>query len=236
MASKKSTAPALITFKKVTKTYGTGPSAVEVLHGIDFEVKKGEFVAIMGASGGGKSTLMNIIGTLDKLTTGEYFFEGQRIDQLNSVQLAQLRNQRIGFVFQSFNLLTRINVSKNIERPMMYGQIPPNQRQERIKSVLEKMQLADKIKAMPLELSGGQQQRIAIARALVMNPALILADEPTGALDSKTATLVMEELKRINQESGTTLILVTHDQKTADYADRIIRIADGRIIKSWSLN
>jgi putative ABC transport system ATP-binding protein len=172
---------------------------------------------------------MNIIGTLDNLTSGEYLFEGERVDDFKPEKLAELRNKRIGFIFQSFNLLPRLSVAKNIERPMMYGQIPKPQRRLRIEEVLDKVGLLEKKDAMPLELSGGQQQRVAIARALVMTPALILADEPTGALDSKTSAKVMSELQQINRDTQTTMILVTHDEKTASYAHRIIKVQDGLI-------
>jgi putative ABC transport system ATP-binding protein len=219
----------ILQLRGVRKTYGRGAAAVEVLHGIDLQVRRGEMVAIMGASGSGKSTLMNIIGTLDVLTEGEYFFEGERVDTFTSEKLADLRNQRIGFIFQSFNLLTRLSVAKNIERPMMYGQIPLSQRRKRVEEVLKKVELLEKKDAMPMELSGGQQQRVAIARALVMEPTVILADEPTGALDSKTSTKVMKELRRINQEMTVTMILVTHDEKTAAWADRVIKVQDGLV-------
>jgi putative ABC transport system ATP-binding protein len=220
---------AIVELREVKKTYGKGAGAVEVLHGINLQVQKGEMVAIMGASGSGKSTLMNIIGTLDRLTSGEYLFEGERVDDFSSARLADLRNRRIGFIFQSFNLLTRLSVAQNIERPMMYGQIPRGERQGRIEAALEKVGLLEKKLVFPKQLSGGQQQRVAVARSLVMAPALILADEPTGALDSKTSAKVMGELKKINQETGMTMILVTHDDKTATYADRIIRVQDGLV-------
>jgi putative ABC transport system ATP-binding protein len=219
----------IVALTEVKKSYGQGASEAEVLHGINLQVEKGEMVAIMGASGSGKSTLMNIIGTLDNWTSGEYLFEGKQIDGFSSKQLADLRNKRIGFIFQSFNLLTRLSVAKNIERPMMYGQIPPGERRARIEKALLRVGLLEKKNAMPMALSGGQQQRVAIARALVMEPALILADEPTGALDSKTSARVMGELKQINQETETTMILVTHDEKTAAYTDRIIRVQDGLV-------
>jgi putative ABC transport system ATP-binding protein len=224
----------LIQLKNITKTYGSGEAATEVLHAINLEINKGEFVAIMGASGSGKSTLMNILGTLDRPTSGDYFFASKKIDTYSPVELARLRNQDIGFVFQSFNLLPRINIAKNLERPMMYGQVPPKERQARIDAVLEKVGLLDKKDALPLKLSGGQQQRIAIARALVMSPPLILADEPTGALDSATAAMVMKELQHINKNLGTTILLITHDPKTASVAERLICIKDGHIVEGVS--
>ena len=220
----------LLRLNKITKTYGSGLALTEVLHGIDMTINKGEMVAIMGASGSGKSTLMNILGTLDRPTTGDYYFDEKKIDDYTPAQLANLRNKQIGFVFQSFNLLPRLSVGKNIERPMLYGQVPKEQRADRIKLVLEKVDLLAKKNSFPLNLSGGQQQRVAIARALIMKPALILGDEPTGALDSKTAIMVMNELVKVNQETGTTVVIITHDKQTAAYADRTIHLQDGKII------
>ncbi len=221
----------LLRLNKITKTYGSGLALTEVLHGIDMTIHKGEMVAIMGASGSGKSTLMNILGTLDRSTTGDYYFDEKKIDDYTAVQLANLRNKQIGFVFQSFNLLPRLTVEKNIERPMLYGQIPHEQRIERIKSVLDKVGLLEKKDNYPLNLSGGQQQRVAIARALIMQPALILGDEPTGALDSKTAKMVMNELVKVNQETGTTVVIITHDPNIAQFAHRTIHLQDGKVIK-----
>lgn len=221
----------LIEIHQLTKTYGSGETKTEVLHDLNLTINKGEMVAIMGTSGSGKSTLMNILGTLDRLTSGEYLFDGKRIEEFTSEQLADLRNRQIGFVFQSFNLLPRLTVAKNIERPMLYGEIPLAERQLRIDTVLGKVGLSDKKDKYPLNLSGGQQQRVALARALIMNPSLILADEPTGALDSATATMVMKELKKINQETGTTLIIITHDSRVAGFAQRTIKIKDGRIVQ-----
>lgn len=205
--------------------------ATEVLHGLDLQITKGEMVAIMGTSGSGKSTLMNILGTLDRATSGDYFFAGKKIDDYSPAQLSQLRNHEIGFVFQSFNLLPRLTVAKNIERPMLYGEVPKGERAAKVQVVLQKVGLADKKDKYPLKLSGGQQQRVALARALIMDPQLILADEPTGALDSKTAVMVMDELTKINRETGTTIVIITHDEKVARFASRTIRLQDGRIIK-----
>lgn len=221
----------LLELKKITKVYGSGSAATEVLHGIDIKICRGEMVAIMGSSGSGKSTLMNILGTLDHPTTGDYFFAAKKIDDYSSTQLANLRNQEIGFVFQSFNLLPRLSVAKNIERPMLYGQIDKNERAKRIAEVLNKVGLLDRKDSYPLQLSGGQQQRVAIARALIMQPALILADEPTGALDSKTAVMVMNELIRVNQETETTIVIITHDPSVAKFAHRTIHLQDGKVIK-----
>ncbi|MDO5561425.1 MAG: ABC transporter ATP-binding protein [bacterium] len=219
----------LIELKNLVKIYGEGETAAEVLHGISLKINQGEMVAIMGTSGSGKSTLMNILGTLDHLSSGDYFFAGKKIDDYKPEQLARLRNREIGFVFQSFNLLPRLTVEKNIERPMLYGQVPKTERQARINNVLEKVGLLDKKDKYPLKLSGGQQQRVALARALVMQPNLILADEPTGALDSKTATMVMNELKHINQDTGTTIVIITHDERVASFAQRTIHLQDGKI-------
>lgn len=221
----------LIETRNLKKVYGEDETITEVLHGLDLVIKRGELVAIMGSSGSGKSTLMNILGTLDHSTSGDYFFAGKKIDDYSAAQLAELRNQKIGFVFQSFNLLPRLTVAKNIERPMLYGQVPPHERQPRIAAALTKVDLLDKKDKYPLKLSGGQQQRVALARALIMNPELILADEPTGALDSKTATMVMQELQKINRETGTTMIIITHDPQVAKFAQRTIHLQDGRIVK-----
>ena len=220
----------LIELQNLRKSYGEGDMATEVLHGLNLKIAQGEMVAIMGTSGSGKSTLMNILGTLDHATSGDYWFAGKKINEYNAQQLAALRNREIGFVFQSFNLLPRLTVTKNIERPMLYGAIPKSERAAKIASVLEKVGLLDKKDAYPLKLSGGQQQRVALARALVMSPHLILADEPTGALDSKTATMVMQELTKINRDTDTTIIIITHDEKVAQFAQRTIRVQDGRII------
>ena len=221
----------LISLRQLKKTYGEAEMATEVLHGLDLQITKGEMVAIMGTSGSGKSTLMNILGTLDRATSGDYFFAGKKIDDYSPAQLSQLRNHEIGFVFQSFNLLPRLTVAKNIERPMLYGEVPKGERAAKVQVVLQKVGLADKKDKYPLKLSGGQQQRVALARALIMDPQLILADEPTGALDSKTAVMVMDELTKINRETGTTIVIITHDEKVARFASRTIRLQDGRIIK-----
>lgn len=221
----------LISLRQLKKTYGEAEMATEVLHGLDLQIAKGEMVAIMGTSGSGKSTLMNILGTLDRATSGDYFFAGKKIDDYSPAQLSQLRNHEIGFVFQSFNLLPRLTVAKNIERPMLYGEVPKGERAAKVQVVLQKVGLADKKDKYPLKLSGGQQQRVALARALIMDPQLILADEPTGALDSKTAVMVMDELTKINRETGTTIVIITHDEKVAHFASRTIRLQDGRIIK-----
>jgi len=219
----------LIEIQDVTKTYVTGPVKYQALRGINFSINKGEFVAIMGASGSGKSTLMNIVGALDIPTTGKYKLNGKDISSYNDDELAQIRNKEIGFVFQSFNLLPRTTVLKNVERPIMYSMIDKKDRYKRAMEKLELVGLVDKKDNLSNHLSGGQIQRVAIARALVMNPSIILADEPTGNLDSKTAKEIMDILAKLNQR-GATIILITHEDVLAKYARRIIRLHDGLII------
>lgn len=214
---------------EITKVYGNGSLQVPVLHGIDLSVEDGEFIAIMGPSGSGKSTLMNIIGFLDYPTAGTFELNGENISSAKEKQLALLRNEHIGFVFQQFFLLPRLNALKNVEAPLIYAGVPKRERTERAKQMLEKVGLDDRMKHLPNQLSGGQKQRVAIARALVNNPTLILADEPTGALDSKTSAQIMELLVHLNQE-GKTVIIVTHEEEIAEYTDRIITLKDGKII------
>ncbi|VEF46549.1 putative ABC transporter ATP-binding protein [Bacillus freudenreichii] len=214
---------------EITKVYGNGALQVPVLHGIDLSVEDGEFIAIMGPSGSGKSTLMNIIGFLDYPTAGTFELNGENISSAKEKQLALLRNKHIGFVFQQFFLLPRLNALKNVEAPLIYAGVPKRERTERAVQMLEKVGLGDRMKHLPNQLSGGQKQRVAIARALVNNPTLILADEPTGALDSKTSAQIMELLVQLNQE-GKTVIIVTHEEEIADYTDRIINLKDGKII------
>lgn len=219
----------LIELQDVTKTYVTGSVKCQALRGISFSLNKGEFVAIMGASGSGKSTLMNIIGALDIPTTGKYKLNKKDISSYNDDELAQIRNKEIGFVFQSYNLLPRTTVLKNVERPIMYSQIHKKDRHKRAMEKLEMVGLADKIDNLSNHLSGGQIQRVAIARALVMNPSIILADEPTGNLDSKTAREIMDILARLNKQ-GVTIILITHEDELARYAKRVIKLHDGLIV------
>lgn len=220
----------MMKLSNVTKIYGSGDLKIPVLHGINLEINEGEFVAIMGPSGSGKSTLMNIIGFLDKQTDGTYALNGEDVDNAKERELARLRNEHIGFVFQQFFLLPRLNAQKNVETPLIYAGVSKKERAERAKALLEKVGLSDRIKHLPSELSGGQKQRVAIARALINQPSIILADEPTGALDSKTGVQIMELLKELNRE-GKTVIIVTHEEEIAAYTDRIIMLRDGLIVE-----
>jgi putative ABC transport system ATP-binding protein len=216
----------------ITKVYGNGALQVPVLHGINISVEDGEFIAIMGPSGSGKSTLMNIIGFLDDPTEGIFELNGEKIANANEKKLAELRNKHIGFVFQQFFLLPRLSALKNVELPLIYAGVPKHERLERAVRMLQKVGLEDRMKHLPSELSGGQKQRVAIARALVTNPSIILADEPTGALDSKTGKQIMELLVQLNQE-GKTVIIVTHEEEIAEYTNRRITLKDGRITDDW---
>lgn len=220
----------MIKLEGVTKSYKNGKETMDVLKGINLEISQGDFVAIMGPSGSGKSTLMNIIGCLDRPTSGAYYFEGKDISSLNDHELANIRNKKIGFVFQQFHLLPRLNALKNVELPMIYAGISKKQRDELAKQALIKVGLGDRIRHMPNELSGGQKQRVAIARAIVNNPKLILADEPTGALDTKTSEAIMEQFTMLNKE-GTTIIVVTHEHEVAQFAKRTIVVRDGEILQ-----
>jgi len=219
----------LIQIEHVTKTYGEVPNETYALDNVSLAVNSGEFVAIIGPSGSGKSTLMNHIGCLDKPTEGRYFFEGKSTFELSENALAKIRNEKIGFVFQSFNLLPRTSALKNVAMPLLYGTVSTEERLSRAKSMLEKVRLSDKLESTPAKLSGGQQQRVAIARALVNNPAVILADEPTGNLDSKSSAEIMAILAKLNSE-GKTIIMITHEREIASYAERIIEMKDGKII------
>jgi putative ABC transport system ATP-binding protein len=219
----------MIELKDITKTYRMGEVDFTVLFGVSLNVQKGEFIAIMGPSGSGKSTIMNIIGCLDRPTTGSYRFEDREISAMTDDELALIRNVKIGFVFQTFNLLARFSALKNVEVPLIYGGVPARLRKERSIPMLEKVGLADRLHHKPTELSGGQQQRVAIARALVNNPPLLLADEPTGNLDSRSGDDILKILTRLN-EQGVTVIIVTHDQTVAARCKRIINVKDGQII------
>jgi len=221
----------LIEVTKLTKTYQMGIQQVPALDGVDFRIEKGEFVAIMGPSGSGKSSLMNLLGCLDHPSSGVYRLENRNIQDMNANQLADVRNQRIGFVFQSFNLLPRASALENIELPLLYGRVPKPK--EIALKALERVGLAHRAKHNPTELSGGERQRVAIARALVNRPAIILADEPTGNLDSATGKEIMDLFQELNQEE-VTLVLVTHEQEVAQKTKRIIQMKDGKIIADTS--
>lgn len=220
----------LISLKEVTKRYPVGKTDYyQALNGIDLEIQAGEFVAITGPSGSGKSTLMHILGALDTPTTGHHYFKGKDIGSYDENHLAEIRNKEIGFVFQFFNLLPRTTVFKNVERPMLYGGVPLSQRKERVMASLQKVGIADKADNLSNHISGGQIQRVAIARALIMNPSIILADEPTGNLDSKTSAEIMNILLDLNKQ-GRTIIVITHEEEMANFANRKIKIVDGKII------
>lgn len=219
----------MINTVNLTKIFRTDEVETTALNNVSFDVKPGEFVAIMGPSGCGKSTLLNILGLLDNPSGGEYHFNGTNVARFNERQRARMRKENIGFVFQNFNLIDELNVFENVELPLIYLGLSASERRKRVEVALEQMQITHRKKHFPLQLSGGQQQRVAVARAVVSNPKLILADEPTGNLDSANGEEVMNLLERLNQQ-GTTLIIVTHSQRDAGYAQRIIRLFDGQIV------
>jgi len=219
----------LLKTEDLAKDYRIGPHVVHALQNVSVAVERGEFVAVMGPSGSGKSTLMNLLGCLDKPTDGHYFFDGEDISFFTRDQLALTRNRKIGFVFQTFNLLPRNTALDNVELPLLYGRTPRRERRLRAEAVLDAVGLADRAHHRPSQLSGGQQQRVAIARALVNNPSLILADEPTGAIDTRTGVEIMSLFQRLNRE-GITIVIVTHEQEIAGFARRILRFRDGCLI------
>ena len=219
-----------IELRDLRKTYATGAGEVHALRGVSLTVQSGEFVALVGPSGSGKSTLMHLLGLLDHPTAGSYHFEGRDVSRLSRTALAGLRNEKIGFVFQGFHLLPRQTAWENVAMPLLYAGVAPRERRRRAMAVLERVGLADRIDHRPNQLSGGQQQRVAIARALVNHPRLLLADEPTGNLDSATGAEILAEFRRLHGEGGRTVILVTHDPQVADAADRSVVLRDGRVV------
>jgi len=221
----------LLEFKGVTKDYRLGKTVVRALRGLDLTIKEGEVIAIMGPSGSGKSTLMHIVGALDTPTGGTVFLDGQDLKQLKERQLVTLRGKKVGFVFQTFNLIQTLSAQRNVELPMIFQGIRKGERARRARELLIKVGLADRIKHKPNELSGGERQRVAIARALANEPEIILADEPTGNLDTESGRPVLEMLKRLSVEDGKTVIIVTHDPDAAAIADRIVRLRDGHIVE-----
>ena len=222
-------APALIEMQHITKTYSMGEQDVHALRDVSLRIDWGEFVAIMGPSGGGKSTLMNMLGCLDRPTAGSYLLAGRDVATLSDDEQADVRNRMIGFVFQAFNLLSRTSALKNVELPLIYAGLPARDRSERARAALETVGLGDRLEHQPSQLSGGQQQRVAVARALVTDTPIIMADEPTGNLDSQVTVEIMNLLQRLNRERGLTLILVTHEEDVAAYAGRVVRMRDGQV-------
>ena len=229
MAQEQQERQPLIELKDIYKIYYLGGEEVHASDGVSLTIYKGEFVAIVGKSGSGKSTLMNIIGALDVPTKGEYYLGGEDVSDMTDDQLARIRNKMIGFIFQQYNLLPKLNLLENVELPLLYAGVSPAERKERAMASLKKVGLEEKWKNLPNQLSGGQQQRVSIARALAGDPSLILADEPTGALDSKTSREVLNFLKQLNEE-GNTIVMITHDNSIAMEAKRVVRVADGKII------
>jgi len=221
---------AIVSMQKVVRNYYLGKTVVNALGGIDLEVEKGEFICIAGPSGSGKTTLLNLIGCLDKPTSGKVFLDGDDVERLNDNKLSRLRAERIGFIFQSFNLIPVLSAFENIEYPLLLKGVPRGSRKEKVLAMLEEVELADFTRHRPNQLSGGQRQRVAIARALVTDPEMVLADEPTANLDSKTGEAIVDLMRKINQEMKSTFIFSTHDSMVMKHAHRMIRLQDGRII------
>lgn len=227
----------VISMKNIIKRYYIGqPNELQILNGISLDVHEGEFVSIVGASGSGKSTLMNIIGALDRPTEGTYFLNNTDISTLNDKELSRIRNSEIGFVFQTFNLIPRTNALKNVELPMLYAGKSKRERSERAMQLLELVGMKERYTHQPNELSGGQKQRVAIARAMANNPSILLADEPTGALDTKTGRLVMDIFHKLHKEEGKTIVLITHSPELAQETERIVTISDGSVISDTGVN
>ena len=226
----------LLELKDITRKYKLGQVQVTALGGVNLSIENGEYVSIMGPSGSGKSTLLNIIGCLDLPTTGTYLFGDRHIESLKDGELADIRNQRIGFVFQQFHLLPNLTAQENVELPLIYQGVWGREREERAKSALESVGLGDRIRHLPFQMSGGEQQRVAISRAIVGNPSLILADEPTGALDSRSSENIMEIFRRLNSELGITIVQVTHEREVALYGRKIYHLRDGEIESIETLN
>ncbi|GAA0077781.1 ABC transporter ATP-binding protein [Clostridium sp. CTA-5] len=221
----------IIEMRNIVKSFYIGtPNELHILKNIDINVKKGEFVSIVGTSGSGKSTLMNIIGALDRPTSGSYFLEGTNVNDKSDDSLSEIRNKQIGFVFQTYNLIPRSSALKNVELPMLYYGVNSKERRERAEELLELVGMKERMRHQPNELSGGQKQRVAIARALANNPSIILADEPTGALDSSTGRLVMDLFHKIHEQEGKTIVLITHNDELAEETEKIIVLKDGKII------
>ena len=221
----------VISLNGIVKRFYIGkPNELEILHGINLEVERGEFVSIVGESGSGKSTLMNIIGALDRPTEGEYRLQGKNIGEAKDRELSSIRNQEIGFVFQTYNLIPRTTALENVELPMLYGKMKKTERRERASELLELVGMKERMLHKPEELSGGQKQRTAIARAMANDPSIILADEPTGALDSETSRRIMDIFHRLHREQGKTIVLITHSTELAQETDRVVKISDGRIL------
>ncbi|WP_284037729.1 ABC transporter ATP-binding protein [Neobacillus sp. 114] len=223
----------ILNITQITKTYVMGEEEQVVLNNINLTVNKGDFVAILGPSGSGKSTLMNIIGCLDSPTSGDYYLSNQKVDELDEESLAAIRNKEVGFIFQQFQLLPRLNAIQNVELPLVYARVQEKDRKQRARDMLERVGLGEKLQNRPNQLSGGQQQRVAIARAMVTNPTILLADEPTGALDQKTGQQIIELFHELHEE-GKTIIMITHDIEIAKNASRIVRILDGKLREEFA--